>query len=174
MCRGGGVRRGEYDGELVAWRREDYDGDLHLVEQVRKWRTSLVESGGWGGAIKKVICCDPLWPEEIKRKARRLLGRVWGVDEGEEGARLVEVNGPGKAADRLLLTANERRVAEDRRDCYWLYVLTDCRGGPRLYEVRDRARFPWHEVTRVDHYWLEVDALRRLAEIREDPDRYQP
>ena len=29
------------------------------------------------------------------------------------------------------------------------------------------ARFPWHEVTRVDHYWLEVDALRRPMQVRE-------
>jgi hypothetical protein len=26
----------------------------------------------------------------------------------------------------ISLTPNEKRVAEDRRDCYWLYVVTDC------------------------------------------------
>jgi len=25
----------------------------------------------------------------------------------------------------MLLSPNERRVAEDRRDCYWLYVVTE-------------------------------------------------
>jgi len=31
-------------------------------------------------------------------------------------------------------TPNERRVAEDRRDCYWLYVVTHCNTTPRLRE----------------------------------------
>jgi hypothetical protein len=26
----------------------------------------------------------------------------------------------------------ERRVAEDRRDCYWLYVVTNCKHEPEL------------------------------------------
>ena len=31
---------------------------------------------------------------------------------------------------------------------------------PRLEEpIKDPARFPWHEVTKVAHYWLEVDAM---------------
>jgi len=31
---------------------------------------------------------------------------------------------------------------------------------PTLQEpVRDPARFPWHEVTKVAHYWLEVGAM---------------
>lgn len=32
----------------------------------------------------------------------------------------------------ILLMPNERRVAEDRRDCYWLYVVTDCKGSSML------------------------------------------
>ncbi len=53
-----------------------------------------------------------------------------------------------------------------------LYVVTDCRDEPRLREVRDSARFPWHEVTRVEHYWLEVDALREALQIREEEPPY--
>jgi hypothetical protein len=34
----------------------------------------------------------------------------------------------------VLLTPNERRVAEDRRDCFWLYVLTNCDTTPVLQE----------------------------------------
>jgi hypothetical protein len=27
--------------------------------------------------------------------------------------------------------------------------------------IKDPARFPWHEVTKVQHYWLEIDAMTR-------------
>jgi hypothetical protein len=89
------------------------------------------------------------------------------VDPRSGELRLIEVKGLSGSTGRVLLTPNERRVAEDRRDCYWLYVVTDCRGTPRLHEVRDPVRFPWHEVTRVEHYWLEVDALRQPMQVRE-------
>jgi hypothetical protein len=89
------------------------------------------------------------------------------VDLRSGELRLIEVKGLNGVAGLVLLTPNERRVAEDRRDCYWLYVVTDCRGTPRLHEIRDPARFPWHEVTRVEHYWLEVDALRQPMQVRE-------
>ncbi len=46
--------------------------------------------------------------------------------------RLIEVKGLGGAAGSILLTPNERRVAEDRRDCHWLYVVTSCSSTPRL------------------------------------------
>ena len=40
--------------------------------------------------------------------------------------------GIGGATGTVLLTPNERRVAEDRRDCYWLYVVTHCDTAPQL------------------------------------------
>ena len=39
--------------------------------------------------------------------------------------RLIEVKGLGASAGDVILTPNEHRIAEDRRDCYWLYVVTD-------------------------------------------------
>ena len=33
--------------------------------------------------------------------------------------------------------------------------------------IRDPARFPWHEVTKVAHYYLSVDTLKQSMEIRE-------
>ncbi|MGQ9652416.1 MAG: protein NO VEIN domain-containing protein, partial [Phycisphaerae bacterium] len=58
------------------------------------------------------------------------------------------------------LTPNERRVAEDRRDCYWLYVVTHCKTTPRLEaSVRDPARLNWKEITKVEHYCLAAEAL---------------
>lgn len=94
------------------------------------------------------------------------------VNSGE--LRLIEVKGIGAATGSVLLTPNERRVAEDRRDCYWLYVVTHCNTAPQLEEpIRDPARFPWHEVTRVDHYWLAVAALTRPMQVREGGPLYE-
>jgi superfamily II DNA or RNA helicase len=87
--------------------------------------------------------------------------------------RLIEVKGIGGATGNVLLTPNERRVAEDRRDCYWLYVVTSCDSTPSLQEpIRDPARFPWHEVKKVEHYWLQVDALTQPMRVSEDPSPY--
>ena len=41
----------------------------------------------------------------------------------------------------------ERRVAEDRRDCYWLYVVTNCISKAQLHEpIKDPTRFPCHRL----------------------------
>ena len=87
--------------------------------------------------------------------------------------RLIEVKGIGAATGTVLLTPNERRVADDRRDCYWLYVVTHCHSTPQVQEpIKDPARFPWHEVRKVEHYWLEVDALAQPMHVREDASAY--
>ncbi len=76
--------------------------------------------------------------------------------------RLIEVKGLGEAEGSVMLTPNELRVAQDRRDCYWLYVVTHCNTTPQLREpVKDPARLQWHEVTRVQHYTLSVAALMK-------------
>ena len=73
----------------------------------------------------------------------------------------------------ILLSPNQRRVAEDRRDCYWLSVVTNCADTPQLQEpISDPARFPWHEVSKVQHYWLQVDAMTRPMQVREGRARY--
>lgn len=75
--------------------------------------------------------------------------------------RLIEVKGIGDADGSVLLTPNERRVAEDRRDCYWLYVVTHCNTTPRLREpIKDPARLQWTEVVQVQHYRLDTRALK--------------
>jgi hypothetical protein len=61
-----------------------------------------------------------------------------------------------------------KRVAEDRRDCYWLYVVTHCDTDPRLRATRDPGALPWHEVKKVDHYWLSVDAIKHPIRVREE------
>ncbi|MFQ6614237.1 MAG: protein NO VEIN domain-containing protein, partial [Fidelibacterota bacterium] len=93
-------------------------------------------------------------------------------DSGE--LRLIEVKGLAAAAGTILLTPNEQRVAEDRRDCYWLYIVTNCADKPTLQEpVKDPARFDWHEVTKVAHYYLSVDTMTKPMQISEDKLDYK-
>ena len=65
-----------------------------------------------------------------------------------------------------------KRLAEDRRDCYWLHVATNWADEPQLQEpIADPARFPWHELGKVQHYWLQVDSMIRPMKIREERAR---
>lgn len=85
---------------------------------------------------------------------------VTSLDISSGELRLIEVKGLSEPTGMILLTPNERRVAEDRRDCYWLYIVTNCSTKPTLREpIKDPARFEWHEVTKVAHYYLAVDAM---------------
>jgi superfamily II DNA or RNA helicase len=87
--------------------------------------------------------------------------------------RLIEVKGIGAATGEIILTPNERRVAEDRPECYWLYIVTRCKTEPRLEEpIPDPAKLQWHEVRRVAHYYLSVDAAVQPPEVRERPPLY--
>jgi hypothetical protein len=98
---------------------------------------------------------------------------ITSLDLASGELRLIEVKGLGASTGIVLLTPNERRVAEDRRDCYWLYVVTECDTTPRLQEpVRDPARLDWNEVTKVAHYYLSVNAMTKPMELREDPAPY--
>lgn len=94
---------------------------------------------------------------------------ITSLDLSSGELRLIEVKGLSESKGTILLTPNERRVAEDRRDCYWLYVVTNCATKPTLQEpIKDPARFEWHEVTQVAHYWLEVDAMTQPMQVRDD------
>jgi superfamily II DNA or RNA helicase len=100
--------------------------------------------------------------------AKNLGYDITSLDLKSGELRLIEVKGMGAASGCVLLTPNERRVAEDRRDCYWLYVVTDCDSKPTLQEpIRDPAQFPWHEVSKIQHYWLEIDALQQPLHVRD-------
>ena len=99
---------------------------------------------------------------------------VTSLDPQSGELRLIEVKGLAAATGSILLTPNERRVAEDRPDCFWLYIVTNCASAPELQKpIRDPARFPWHEVTKVQHYWLDVNAMTQPMEIREDVAPYR-
>jgi hypothetical protein len=94
---------------------------------------------------------------------------ITSLDLNSGELRLIEVKGIGNSTGTILLTPNERRVAEDRRDCYWLYVVTNCITMPVLQEpIKDPARLEWHEVIKVAHYYLSVDAMNQPMQVRED------
>ena len=94
---------------------------------------------------------------------------ITSLDLRSGDLRLIEVKGLGAPTGTILLTPNERRVAEDRPDCFWLYVVTDCGKTPRLQEpIRDPARLDWHEVTKVAHYSLAVNAMAKPRRVRDD------
>jgi hypothetical protein len=53
--------------------------------------------------------------------------------------------------------------------CFYRYVVTDCDSTPRLIEpIRDPARLDWNEVTKVAHYYLAVNAMTKLVQVREN------
>ncbi len=98
---------------------------------------------------------------------------VTSLDLSSGELRLIEVKGLSAASGTILLTPNERRVAEDRRDCYWLYIVTNCATCPILQEpIKDPARFPWQEVTKVAHYRLEINAMTKPMRVREEQQPY--
>jgi hypothetical protein len=85
---------------------------------------------------------------------------IISLDLSSGNLRLIEVKGIGDAEGSVLLTPNERRVAEDRRDCYWLYVVTHCNSTPLLREpIKDPARLQWTEVVKVAHYRIDTQNL---------------
>jgi superfamily II DNA or RNA helicase len=87
---------------------------------------------------------------------------VISLDLNTGELRLIEVKGIGGESGTVLLTPNERRVAQDRRDCYWLYVVMNCNSNPTITQAKDPARFPWQEVTSVSHYYLGIEKLRKM------------
>lgn len=105
------------------------------------------------------ILSGPLFSEPMRVETVRASGPAKGL---------------GAATGRILLTPNERRVAEDRRDRYWLYVVTNCDTSSELQEpIKDPGSFPWHEVRKVEHYWLELDAFTKPMKVREpEPPPY--
>ena len=82
---------------------------------------------------------------------------VTSLDVASGELRLIEVKGLAAQTGTVLLTPNERRVAEDRRDCFWLYVVTGCAETPQLMEpIADPTRFAWNEVSKIAHYYMKV------------------
>jgi superfamily II DNA or RNA helicase len=110
---------------------------------------------------------------EYERAAGRAVADVHEKDLGYDltsldtrsgELRLIEVKGLAGSDGSIIVTPNEHRVAEDRRDCYWLYVVTHCDSNqPQLHDHKDPARFGWQEVTKVAHYRLSAGSMTRSS-----------
>ena len=111
---------------------------------------------------------------EYERAAGRAVADVHEKDLGYDltsldarsgELRLIEVKGLAGREGEIILTPNEHRVAEDRRDCYWLYLVTACASdSPQLTVVRDPASQEWQAIKKVDHYSLSVGNLRQAKD----------
>jgi len=77
---------------------------------------------------------------------------ITSLDLASGELRLIEVKGIGAESGSILLTPNEHRVAQDRRDCYWLYIVKACNTTPTVVPVKDPALLPWGEIVKVQHY----------------------
>jgi hypothetical protein len=118
---------------------------------------------------------------EYERAAGRAVADVHEKDLGYDltsldtrsgELRLIEVKGLAASDGTIVLTPNEYRVAEDRRDCYWLYVVTDCASSrPQLHAHKDPCRFGWREVTKVAHYTVSVGAMASSRDDGQEGDR---
>ncbi len=86
---------------------------------------------------------------------------ITSLDSRSGELRLIEIKGIAGADGTVALTPNEKRTAEDRRDCYWLYVVTRCKHpeGPKLMRITDPAQLEWDQIRKIDHYALKVAAL---------------
>ncbi len=126
-------------------------------------------------AMRVVVEYETAQGRQVEDVHEKNLGYdITSLDPASGALRLIEIKGLAAATGSILLTPNERRVAEDRRDCYWLYVVTHCASTPELQEpIKDPARFPWREFTKVEHYYLSVDTLKQPMEIREDEGHYR-
>ena len=81
----------------------------------------------------------------------------------------------GHAINRgSVLLPDDRCMTEDRRDCHWLCVATDCAANPTMQEpIKDPARLEWHEVTKVAYYYPSVNAVTQPMQVREDAPPYK-
>lgn len=60
----------------------------------------------------------------------------------------------------IMLTPNEHRVAEDRPECYWLYVVSDCKTDePKLRTHRNPVSSPWKPVHKIQHFVLRASEI---------------
>jgi hypothetical protein len=93
--------------------------------------------------------------------AKNLGYDITSIDTNSGELRLIEVKGIGAHTGTVCLTPNEKRVAEDRPDCYWLYVVSNCKSEePWLNDpIRNPSKMPWIEVQKVDHFYLTLTAI---------------
>jgi superfamily II DNA or RNA helicase len=126
-------------------------------------------------AMETVITHERSLGRQVFDVSEKNLGYdVTSLDLESGELRLIEVKGLAAETGIIRLTPNEKRVAEDRRDCYWLYVVTNCADSAVLQApLTNPAALDWHEVKQVAHYYLSVNALTRPIGLS-DPTQQTP
>ena len=126
-------------------------------------------------AMRVVMEYEEAQGRQVKDVHEKNLGYdITSLDLQSGELRLIEIKGLAAVTGTILLTPNERRVAQDRRDCYYLYIVTSCATEPELQEpIKDPIQFQWHEVTKVARYYLSVNALKQPMEVREGEKSYR-
>ena len=99
---------------------------------------------------------------------------ITSLDLASGELRLIEVKGLGAATGTI--SADAQRAPRRRGPARLLLALRRHRlrhCTPTLQEpIRDPARFPWHEVSKVQHYWLEISAMTSPMQVRENGSGY--
>ena len=100
---------------------------------------------------------------------------------------VILLKNPMNASTRLSMNGNFRmistaapfvlRLSKDERKVFQqnLILMSDPqnKSQPNLQDpIKNPARFPWHEVKKVDHYYLSVDALTQPMRVKEPPSSY--
>ncbi len=70
------------------------------------------------------------------------------------------------------LTEVKSPIADDCRDCYWLYIVRNHTTRPDHQEPIKDPGSPRHEVTKMAHYYLSVDALTKTMQLRKQSPGY--
>jgi superfamily II DNA or RNA helicase len=121
-------------------------------------------------AMRYVIEYERVQGRHVEDVHEKNLGYdITSIDLVSGDLRLIEVKGIGASSGIVPLTPNEKRVAEDRRDCYWLYVVTEAKTNPTVHRFADPSRLPWHEVVKVDHYYVSLNRIRDRVVVKDAP-----
>jgi superfamily II DNA or RNA helicase len=128
------------------------------AQQVRNMRPNLETEAK---AMEAVMAYEQAQGRQVYDVHEKNLGYdLTSLDLNSGELRLIEVKGIGAPDGTVILTPNEHRVAEDRRDCYWLYVVTDCNANPQLQTIRDPVGFNWRAVEMIQHYTIPSRLLK--------------
>jgi len=112
-------------------------------------------------AMREAVLFEELAGRRVEDVHEKDLGYdLTSLDPRSGELRLIEVKGFSRSEGTIILSPNEYRVAQDRRDCYWLYVVTECKTDSRQVRTRrDPAVYPWESVHKIEYYALPLSRL---------------
>jgi superfamily II DNA or RNA helicase len=84
--------------------------------------------------------------------------------------RFIEVKGRS-AVGEIALTTNEYKTAQRLKKDYWLYVVFNCASKPEIKIVQHPAELDWKPIVKIEHYRLNMNALRAALETAAETAR---